>query len=244
MNRVKMLAFLGIIFALAWMNCSKDNNPVGPGDKQNPPDVTIKTISVPQHMSESSDAHAKMSVNFIGMANSFSNLKQAFTPPSGLAKAAHTEDDPIWSKSWKYNGVTLTMSVYDHTDQTVWEIRLDGKDDEFEYKNWLFMKIEQSKDGKSGTMTVYKPVTTTIQAQWSWGSDSEGNYTIHYLLEEETEGMKIVITQKPDHSGLLKMLEKQNGNFVPNFESNWNSAGVGSWKEYSNNEIVDSGSWG
>ncbi|NOY77545.1 MAG: hypothetical protein GXO76_06710 [Calditrichaeota bacterium] len=234
----------GIFLVLAWTNCSKKDTPTGPKENQNPPALTIQAIDVPQHMRASSDPHAQMSTNFIGMANSFSSLSAAFTPPAGLAKNTQTLDDPIWTKSWKYNGVTLTMSVYDRNDMNVWEIRFDGADEDYTYKNWLFMKIEQSKDGKSGTMTTYEPVTTKIQAQWSWGKDAEGAYSITYLLEEGDEGIKLIVTQNSDNSGSLQSLEKYNGSFVPSYESHWDSGGVGSWKQFENGKEIASGSWG
>ncbi len=243
MNHIKSGIIFVALLALIGAGCSKKNS-TGPEQNQNPPAVGVKSISVPQHMQQSADPHAQMSVNFVNTANGFSALKGAFTPPQGLAKGSKTLDDPIWRKSWSYNGLTLTMSIYDRNDMDVWEIRLDGTDEMYTYKNWLFMKIEQSKNGQTGTLTVYKPVTTNVEAQWSWDKDSEGVYSLTYTLEEDNEGTKLIVKQNPDNSGSLQFEEKDNGVFVPNYESSWDSNGAGSWKQFENGQEVASGSWG
>ncbi len=244
MNIPKTAAVVGILVGLVAVSCSKKSNPAGPEEKQNLPTVTIQQIAVPEHMAQSSNPNAQMAANYIGMANGFASFAYAFTPPNGLAKPASVLDDPTWRRTWTHNGLTVTLSVFETVKQYIWETRLDGKDENFTYANWLFMKIEEAKNGKSGTMTLYKPVTSNVQAEWTWETDTQDAYTLIYLLSDGESGSKLTVTQNADHSGSLQLEEISGGSFVPSYQCQWDSKGTGSWKQYSNGEVVSSGSWG
>ncbi len=244
MKRKHMIALFSILLVLVWMNCSKKSSPAGPNQEKEMPSVSIQTFTIPQHLQQSSDGNAQIAANFMRMANGFSAFSYAFTPPSGLAKAATSLDDPTWRRTWTYDGLTMTLSVYDRGEQYVWKTRLDGKNENFTYTNWLFMKIEESKDGKSGTMTIYKPVTIDIENQWSWGKEANNAYTVIYLENEENgNSNQLKVTQNPDLSGSLINKITLNGEFVPDYESEWTKEGTGTWKRYENGQLVESGSW-
>ncbi len=237
----KVIAFSILILFVALSGCSKDNenNPVAPKTTE-PAKLQMKEVTVPSHLQQVQDPFAQMVNGFIQMVNSFKTYTAFFSPPSGakhLPKTFNTEDEWTWT-----NGEITVRLVYNENDMIHWKVYLTGTYEGFTATNWLGMEAEQTKDGKSGHLIIYQPVTSEIAVEWDWTANADGSYSFDYVDVQSQNKINIVVNS--DKSGTLKVYQTENNQSFVQYQINWTSTGSGQWWEYdASGNIVSQGSW-
>ena len=245
--RYKRLAgwLMGILILALAISCSKDKSPTESEEPQQVPTFRVDTVTVPEKMKQSQDPKAQLAVAYVEMANVISNFGTYFSPPSSgkiVPKIALPQDGPPWTYTWTEDNLTITLTISETADRYLWDIVFDGTDGMFTYNNWKFIHAEAMKDGNSGLMIVYWPVTTNIFMQWEWNIDTQGVYTFVMTFFGDVGG-KIEITVNPDDSGTLKFYEEVNGTYALTLKVVWQSDGSGQWWTYEDGTETDSGGW-
>ncbi|VAX23897.1 hypothetical protein MNBD_IGNAVI01-270 [hydrothermal vent metagenome] len=230
-----------IIFITLLFSCSSDDNPTEPvGQKLEPKAPTVKTIELPEHMAQSSDPHAQMAEVWIGMANSFTAFSGLFVPPEGaksLPKGNALNDEGKYI--WTVGPLSITLIYSSDDEYTRWKVIYNGIDNGSAYVNWVFMEAEQTADGNSGTLLMYKENSTELAAKWTWNNAADGSYDCTFI-DQTDAGWKLDVHENADNSGEMNFYEDVNGEFILRYKITWNADGSGAWWDYENNE---SGSW-
>jgi len=242
MSLKKNISLFTLIFLIILSGCSKndENNPVTPKTEE-PAKLELKEITVPEHLKQVQDQHAQIALGYIQMANGLTNYAAFFTPPSGakhLPKSNSVEDEWTWTE----DNLTVTL-VYSEGESTIsWKVILTGLYEGFTATNWTFMEAEQSKDGNSGHLTIYKPVTTTIAVNWEWNNNSNGSSS--FIFTNFESSMKMQIDVNADDSGILKVFTANDSQFILSYKIIWTAAGSGEWWEYDTTGTqTDHGTW-
>ncbi len=211
MKKLTLIPFMILIAFL--FSCSSDDNPTEPeGQKLKPKAPTVKTIDLPQHMVQSQDPHAQMAAGWIRMANSFTAYTGFFVPPEGAKSLPKVSDEGKYT--WTVGALSITLIYSTDEESSSWKIILNGTDsDGTTYVNWVAMEAEQSADGNSGTMLMYKENTTEIEAKWTWNNASDGSYDFTYIDYSDFGG-KLDIHVNADKSGEMYIYENIDGEFV------------------------------
>jgi hypothetical protein len=237
---------LAVVGALA--GCSDNNNPAGPGDGGNgdqPPEFTLQQVSVPDAMRQSNDPYAIVTVSYVGLANSFSSWFGYFTPPSSakIARPTGTQDGPPWVYTYSQGGVSVTLTIDEEGDHYTWDVVANGNDGETTYDNFHYLHGERAMDESNGSIVLNDPESLSTAAEWEWSLSSSNVYSFLMTAYDVTEDLQIDLVANPDQSGQLEYRTGTNNEYVPEFGSQWQSSGAGTWQEYSDGEVVDSGSW-
>jgi hypothetical protein len=240
--------FAVVAFALALAGCSDDDNPTGSGNGGNgdgPPEFTVSQVSVPEAMRQSNDPFAILTVSYVNLANSFSNWFGYFTPPASakIARPAATQDGPPWAYNYTQGGLTVTLTIDVEGDNYTWDVVADGTDGSTTYDNFHWLHGERSMDEKSGSIVAYDPDVTGPVAEWDWSFSPTDVYSFLMTAYDEFENIQIDLTVNPDASGQLESRSGSGNEYLPEFTSQWQSSGAGMWQQYSEGEVVDSGSW-
>lgn len=242
MSLKKIILMFTLIFLTILSGCSKndESNPVAPKTKE-PAKLQLKEITVPTHLTQVQDQHAQMVSSYIQMANGLTNYAAFFTPPSGakhLPKGYSTEDEWTWTE----DNLTVTL-VYNEGESNIsWKVILTGLYEGFTATNWTSMEAEQSKDGNSGHLTIYEPVTTTVAVDWEWNNNSNGNAS--FIFTDFESFMKMQIDVNSDNSGMLQVFQSSDNQFILQYKISWTATGSGEWWEYdATGNITDHGTW-
>lgn len=239
--------FCGMIVGvclIGLVGCSDDDNPTGTGNGAEAPEFSIINVSVPDAMVQSSDPMAQLAVSYVSLANSISTWTGFFTPPAGAAKLvapAGVADGP-WVYTWSEEGLTVTLTITESSQNYMWSVVFDGTDGETTYDNFTFIDAAASKDGSSGSLVIYDPMTESPALDWTWSETSSGVYNF-LMTSYDSEGFQIALTVNADKSGTLEFRMSDGSSFEPLFGSEWQSDGSGDWWNYADGEITDSGSW-
>ncbi|MCK4547569.1 MAG: hypothetical protein KAW17_09030 [Candidatus Eisenbacteria sp.] len=212
----------------------------GDVDPTDIPDLDFITVNLPEHMLESDDYYALITVAMVQTANALSSfvelyfISQEEAGAKAGAKATAGEDGPPWEYSWTEDGLTTTVTVDESGDLYTWEVVLDGTDGEYTYDEWLAAEAEQAMDGSYGFVMIYELETGEVDVEWSWGTEA-GVYQFELIFDGGESEMDITVYA--DLSGILEQYE--GGELF--FKSVWASDGTGEWWVYGDDP--DSGSW-
>jgi len=245
-NYLKHFIVMLLLFGLV-AGCSKDN-PSEP--KEEAPQFVPKTVAVPEAMQNSSDPMAQMAMSYIGSANMITNFSAFFTPP-GLMKTSANLGSTGWERKWEQDGITITLTATENDTGYQWSVKLDGTSQSTgeTYNNFIFLKIEQNKDGTAGRFSMFDPeedASSGLIMEWVW-STLPGDVldVIRTFYDDGIPAGRIKVLSNPDKSGELYFYDYVNGNFVMEFKATWTSSGTGEWWSYDSMGNVDShGSWG
>ncbi len=231
---------VGLLIIALIAGCSEDKGTNGGPEA---PKFQVKTINVPQKMAQSQDPMAKMAVAYIGMANAIGSHTSLLSPPASAMKLAKPVSIQGWTYTWTEDALSMTLEVSESGNNYVWEMFLNGTDGQFTYNNWKSMRAEEAKDGNSGLLIAYKPVTTEISMKWTWETDPQTEVYTFVLTTFGEGGGKIEITSNPDDSGELAFYQDINGNYILTFGVEWLADGSGQWWAYDSGDVSQTGSW-
>ena len=242
MSLRKVIIFFTLLFLIILSSCSKtdEDNPVAP-KKNEPAKLELKEITVPPHLTQVQDEHAQMAASYIQMANSLTNYAAFFTPPNGakhISKANGIQDEWTWTEE----NLTITLVYSEGESSNYWKVILTGFYEGFTATNWTFMEAEQSKDGNTGHLTIYEPVTTNVAVNFEWSNNAGGNES--FIYTDFKSSMKMQIDVGKNNSGVLQLFQGVEGQFVLEYKINWTATGSGEWWEYDKTEnIISHGTW-
>ena len=240
MQLKKLLVVLFASFLLFSIQaCSEDSNPTEP-TQEKPDQISMKEITLPEQIQQSQDSHAQVCVACINLANGFQKYTTLLNPPDAakIYKELNTEGDGTYT--WVVEGVTFTLHYTENSVGRTWKIVLNGTDpyNGSVFIDWVYMEAAESLDGASGSFVVYEPVTTNIETEWSWNTDTSGLYNFEIIVHSNP-GFKINITANPDNSGTLYWYDYIDGNYVLRMQITWTAAGTGQWWEYNDSGILE-----
>ena len=236
---------LFVLFLLT--NCS-DSSFTEP-EESSPPQFQMQTISLPDNMANSSDPEVQRVINYITMANVYSQYSNLLVPPDGLDNQGNN-DGPPWIYSWdvdndEYGIFTATLTISEDTEQNsyLFELIVNGILDGQEFDQFLFIEGQQSMDGTEGELKINDPESENGRlALVRWNSTEEGVYTLT-IVEYNT--YEIHISLNDGDSGSIEVYQlEDNAEKTLIFKAEWNSDGTGDWFSYDENgNQEDNGSW-
>ena len=241
-HRSRILAAVLTLMVAVWLTACGDDKTTDTGGSEppQPPAFTTHTVTVPEHMRESSDPNAQMAVGYVDMANGLGAYSAQLSPPAGAqgASAAGT-----WTYTWEADSLTVTLIVIETNELYPWDVFYDGTLEGQTFDNWKAMHAEAAKDGSSGEFVFYEFGTTQAFMMWTWSTDAQGVFTFVMFYYGETGDGKIEVTVNPDGSGSLAFYEGDGGVYELTFLVEWNTDGTGQWWTYEGGAETDSGTW-
>ena len=214
-----------LVLALA-VGCGGDDNGTNGNGDDEPEDLTIQQISVPQGLTEAAteEPMAAMAVGYVTLANSIAGYGSFFETPA--ASSSQTSGDTL-TVTWSNGSLTVIMKYWETTTTDNWKIMLNGTDGSTVYVNWTFMEAEQNKSGTGGSLVIYDENTTTVILSWVWTIDTSDNITVVFTNYEDDERIEIV--GNANGTGSVEYYE----NNVLLYEIEWYADGSGAWWNYS-----------
>ena len=232
MKILLLLFFTGLLLS----SCSKDSSTEPEKtepEKTEAKPLTIKTVDVPEAMKKVSDAKASTTVAYVNLANSFNAYTALFQVPQGANSSGNTY-------TWSRDGLSITMYYTEESDNLSWKLVFNGTEDGTVYNNWVAMEASQSADQKNGWMKIYEENSTAVASEWTWTTDSNGQYSFIMQSKGGEGTSKIVVKSNPDKSGELNFYT----NNVRTSKTTWDKDGNGQWWEYdAQGNLLNSGSW-
>ncbi len=242
MKKLKFFTVLATLTAALFLtSCHKDNDPA-PGE--NTPQFQLKTVTVPDAMSQSSDQGAQMTVTYLNMVNSLTSFADLMKHNKDVT-IQHFKENGTHTETWEVhdnenNNYTVTLTITETSEKYSWKMTVDGILDGNAVHDFLFMEAVQYKDGSNNTFTVYNyenPGEVLFYLSWH-----ESNGTAYMTFEVPNEMLFNIIVNS-DGSGSIEVKDWDNGSYQLRFKANWDASGHGEWEEYANGELYDSGSW-
>ncbi len=223
--------------------CSGDGTSTQP-DQGEPPGPPLTSVTIPEAMQTSDDPMARLVVGYVGMVNALSGYGSYFTPPaSSCFGGGLLGSGPTWTYTWTAEGLTITLTIVESDETYVWDVVLSGSDGTHSYDDWLFIHAEQSKDGASGVVRVYKPVTDDVATVWEWNVDESQAYHFVLTFYGEGEQGRVILSSYADGSGNLGLYTYVDGTYQLMLRAEWASDGSGEWWTYENGEETGHGTW-
>ncbi|PID57945.1 MAG: hypothetical protein CR986_08495 [Ignavibacteriae bacterium] len=243
---IKKIIFM-LILSLFLVNCSDDDNPVKPDGKKTLPEISLKKIELPQSFAESTNPYQMLAKSCIESANLFNNYSYMWTPPKNSNKMNKVQDE--WIRTWKDDktGLEVKLIVYDNDTEFGWTVYLSGNLDGITLTNQKVLEAKEIKATKSGSVKFFDFEAQKLSFSWEYSTDSNGVYTVNYLMYDEDENLvsRFEIISNPDGSGSVNTYEKsESGTEVLINNVTWNADGTGTWAHYdSSGNLISSGSF-
>lgn len=237
---VLSLFSVGLIFL---SSCNKNDPEPAKGDDFKLGLFDLETITTPEAMQQSSDAHAQQANAQVLSLNTFKIYQAFFLFPVGAEKS----NTPINGR--RAGDYTVYRWTAGDGSEVAYQYRQVGDEILFD----IFLKENGSDyvkfiDGKqfigrsAGVMHIYEKgfnSTTLVAVEYQWDYQN-GKSTSSMKTFGDEEALLEVISNE-DKSGELTV--KENG--VVRGTWSWNAAGTGTWVEYNaDGSISDQGSWG
>ncbi len=243
MKRLRTLFLFAAAFVIVLgAGCKKDDG-ANPGE--NSRELNVKTLTVPDAMSQSSDPGAQQAAGYISLANSMAGMSALMVPPKSTP-ATHSKENGTpsvynWTVDEGDDNYSVTLTIYETDELYRWEMKVDGIMDGHEIDNFLFIKAEQYKDEHDNSFIVYdweKPGTPSLIMHWHTTDD------LFYLTLELPENEKISFVINADNSGSIDAAVWKNNEYVRTYTASWDATGHGEYKEYDENgAVINQGSW-
>jgi hypothetical protein len=238
MKTLKLFVMFTAIFSLILATGCKKDNDVNPGNDA--PDYQVKTVQVPDAMSQSNDPGAQEAATYIGMMNSIAGYGAMMTPPKKSTHITDLKDGGSEVYTWDIDDgnthCTFTLTFTETATMYNWKMVIDGVMDGQTFNNFKFIEAEEAKDGSSSRITVYDPDSGGILMTMEWYKTGD---TYHFSFEMPNHVL-ITMDVNPDNSGTIKVSEWINNQWTLEFKATWNAAGHGEWWDYTSGAT---GSW-
>jgi len=242
MKTLRFLILFTTIFSLVIVSSCKKDDDTNPN--KDAPNYEVKTVQVPDAMTQSNDPGARQAASYINMVNGMAGYGGMMTPPSKSSPVTNfkdgTEDIYVWEINEGNTHCTFTLRVTETATKYFWEMIVDGTMEGQVFNNFTYLKAEETKDGSSSSFTVYDPENGGILMTMSW---YESGGATHFTFEVPDEIMMSVVVNA-DGSGSVEVKDWQNGQYVLEFRAEWDASGHGQWWEYDETGAIwNQGSW-
>ena len=232
-----MLPFL-IVFIV---KCSEKTNPIR-YEPPEPPNLTIRTIPVPEKMIQSLDSMVQRVVKYMNLVNSIHNYEVYLKPPdtSKLQFQGDGVDNPTWTSSWVVDSLIIGLTISTTLNYYEWEVVFTGTKNKKIYTYSNVIKISQEIDHGDIIILLFD-IELLDFASWHCMTDY-GSYTVSMSASEEIiGGSRMVISEMLNGSRELILWRDLK---TQKFKAKWKPDGSGQWWTYDvNGQIVDSGNW-
>ncbi len=230
------LFLLGILFT----GCEKDSTVID--QNQQAAEYHVKTITVPDAMTQSSDPGAQMAVAYINMVNSMSSYATMMNPPDEISNKSLKSDEEsfTWVVDDGTNSYTVLMKTWESDYKTVWEMYITGIMEGHSLDNFKYIEAIQLSDGSSSTFTVYDLDTGEMYMDFTWLLYEDNSLDATFTVFNES---KIHMLINQDGSGSLEFSEWIMSAFWNTYKAQWDTTGHGQYWEYDDGVETNQGSW-
>ncbi|MCD6346129.1 MAG: hypothetical protein J7L96_01785 [Bacteroidales bacterium] len=241
MKSLKVLVlFIAMLSVVLISGCAKYNDDAPPKEAQK---FEVKTVQIPQTMSESNDPNAQITVGYINMLNSLSGLTSMLTPP-GECSPLNLKSGDTGTYTWDVNDnsgtYTIKLTINENNVEIAWDIHITGTMENETLDNFLFIHATQKKDESGSVFTVWDPKTGDKDMEISWQIMNDSSTQFVFEVFDETY---LSVDVNSDTSGTLEMKEWSSGDYSTTYKATWEDTGHGQYWVYNNGELVDEGSW-
>jgi len=233
---------------LAGISCSKkeSSSPAAPASN-NPPQLDVEEVTLPQAMTNSSDTKAQEAAGYVNTANSFTQYMQFLSPSSsaGALRAESSYQGPPWNYTWTVddgqdNNYTVDLTIDENDTLYTWKVIVSGTIDGAAINNFMLISARQGKDDSSGYLIMYDPSTAAMSVRIDWYR-SGGDYVLQYQMFNNS---RVVVNSYHDGTGRVSYYEWNGSSYPLRFQATWNADGSGEWWTYNSSGVNDgSGSW-
>lgn len=238
------LAFCLIALVIFAACSSNEDNPVTTPLTSNPPIFSIQSVTAPSKMLTSSNKMAKEAVTLLNNCGNFEACGCCFSPDENAQDLTIVSDNPYhWKYTWAEGTIAPTLIITTDANQDKWDLYLSGYDNQTTFNNWKKMAAVQSKDYKTGHVSIYKPNTATLIIDWIWNTKENGEFQLTKTCHEAGEYKLIVTVTATESVDLTKYELNANNQFAKSIKYTWDKDGKGQWWTYENNAESGSGSW-
>ena len=244
MNLLKRLLYTFLMMAII-MSC-KDDDPQPSVENAKFSLGASSPLELPSNLTASQDEHAQQVVAWAAAANAMSNYSAMFTPPQGAEKsttaitpangrlAATTASVVVYTWSDPYYG-SVAYQVSDLSDRFTFEIftKEDGSEDWYR-----LVYAEEQKDGSEGYLVVYDITDNSgdVWMRWDWTRNGST-----FIMDFSSMGVVSYTFTIDTNTNAGSIVYSVDNEII--YELTWTSSGTGTWKEYSDGELVASGEW-
>lgn len=237
MKKLKLSVALIAIAALSFTSCKKDD-PKPPTLEYRQPAAAARSeiVEIPVGLTKKAnagDANALVAVSYMSLANVMSTYSTSFILPNGADRQSASENSVGYF--WTNGAYSYWMTLNEESDKYVWTY-----DWQFpSTPRFTFIRSEESKDGKSGSWSIFDPDNKN-QRIWtySWSIDAQGNFMASLVWNDDSETNSFNIVDNKDGSGSFVYILDD----IKQSEVQWKADGSGSyWMLDSNGE--SSGTW-
>lgn len=226
----RQYCFVIVLLAAANLVCKK--SPTPPADPGPPALLGLSSAA----FTSPANAPPQVITQIASGTHDLSFVLQLFDAAKGFStEGSH----PAWH--WRGPFLTYQLTVYgtrSGQENVSWEIRLDGQSG-VPLNNWQAAKGTAQAEGKTAAFDIYSPNDTEGAAAQTECWHSAQNVL---TLSTKKNNKKFDYTSHPDKSGGL-LVKDQNARLL--FETAWEAAGGGWWKQYDpiTGQQTGGGSW-
>ena len=224
------------------IKCSEKTNPIR-FEPPAPPNLTIRTIPVPEKMVQSPDSMVQRAVNYLNLVNSVGDYLIYIIPPdtSKVLFQGDDVDNPIWTSSWVIDSLIIGLTISTNQYYCKREVVFTGAKNDKIYTNSNVIIVNQEIDHGFVSIIIFD-IEPLNFALWSSATEYDGSYTLSMSASEELiEGTEIVIWEKPDGSVELILWRDE---WTQKFRAKWKPDGTGQWWTYDmNGQTAATGIW-
>lgn len=235
-------AAMASLLLLVIAGCSSnEENPIAPPTTPKAPTFTLKEIIFPQHMLNSTDAHAQQAIALVTDALDFESCGCVFAPPTEAEAVKETSGE--WEYKWTTGDLTQTLQISAVSGRNSWKVFYDGSQNGTNFNNWRFMDVVQSTDLSSGHITLFKAGTVETEMEWVWYTLEQNEYKLIKQYYGDPP-YKIDISVKKDNSGKIdKFAPNTSGSMVYDVKFSWAADGTGSYWTFEDGKQTGFGTW-
>lgn len=247
---MKFFLFWPLALVIILISCNDPNDPVLPASELANVELSLLSnpleASVPEAMKNAEDPYAIVSATYAEQINFISSYATYFTPPANAAKQSRTTSiGPNGTSAslnylvytWSAEGIDYAYQISEQNYLNVFEIFM-RESGQTAYTR--FLVAEESKDGKTGQLILLLGTEGVLDWQWHKAANGSISFTFSQADQAGNDLSRQTCTINSDQSGWMEITQDE----VKQLESQWDSQGNGSWKEYSEEgTLAEEGTW-
>lgn len=212
---------------VSYTSCSKDEDDDGTDAPEYvEPSIIDRSVVIEApagltSLANSGDIYATLALSYFNLANSIGNYASSFVVPTDVDPQLTNNGNALYS--WSHAGYSYWMTFSEDNGKYSWkyEYEMPG------YPRFTYIEAEESKDGKSGSWTIYDPDSPSEDVwMYNWSMDSNDNFSATLTFnEDDAETSVFTVSSNVDESG--SFVYTVNG--TDEVEIHWNADGSGNY---------------